>query len=108
MSDNYGFAETLAQMETELGQTMTLQDDSTAYPCVVGARTDTHDLGMGGYAGGSTMEIVCRRALFTTETLPVLGDILYVNFKALKVLSVVLSPDEAVVVLQCDDVNKDS
>ena len=108
MSDNYGFAETLAQIETELGQVMTIADDPEQYPCIVGARTDTADLGMGGYATGATIEVVCRRNLFTEQTLPTLSDTLYINFKAHKILSVVLSPDGSAVVMQCDDVNKDA
>ena len=108
MSDNYGIAETLAQMETELGQVMTIANDPASYPCIVGARTDTHELGMGGYATGATVEVVCRRNVFTDETLPTLDDTIYLNFKAHKIISIVISPDGALVVMQCDDLNKDA
>lgn len=101
-------AETLAQIETELGQTMTIADDPAVYPCVVGERADTKELGIGGFAGGSAVEVVCRRNLFTESTLPTVDDDLYLNFKAHKIVSVVISPDGALVVMQCDDVNKDA
>jgi hypothetical protein len=108
MSDFYGMSETLGQLETELGQIMTLANDPTEYPCIVGARTDSHDLGMGGFANDATVEIVLRRELFDDTTLPNKLDTVYLNGKAHQIDTVVLSPDGAAVILNCGDLNKDA
>jgi hypothetical protein len=105
MSDYYGMAETLRQLETEVNGSMML--DGKAYPCTFGARTDSHDLGMGGFATGATLEIVLRSELFTSQTLPTLNSLVYVNYKAHKVNTINKSPDWSFVVLACDDANKD-
>lgn len=106
MSDYYGTAEILESLEAELLQVLTL--DGVDYPCLIGSRTDSHELGLGGFATGSGIEVVMRRALFNEQTLPALDDVVYINYKSHKIQSVVLSPDGSVVVLSCDDANKDA
>ena len=112
MSDYYGQADTLEQLESELGQVITLQRDPRdlpePYPCIVGSRTDTKELGSGGWAGSATVEVVLRRSLFTEATLPRLEDVLYLNHRVHRIDSIILSPDQSCVVLACEDVNKDA
>lgn len=106
MSDYYGMSAILASMESELTQTMTIDGVETPYPCLIGDRTDTHELGLGGYANNAVVEVVCRRDLFTDETLPALNDLVNLNYRQHKIVSMVISPDGSCVVLQCEDVNK--
>jgi len=104
MSDVYGFAAAMAEIETELGDVMTFS--GAEYPCVIGARGDSSELGNGGYSTGATLEIVVRRSLFTSE--PTTSDDLTINGKAHKIVSILLSPDGACLVLTCEDANKDA
>ena len=104
MSDNYGQAAALLEVESELGEVVTFS--GTDYPCIIGARTDGAELGDGGFALSAGLEIVCRRSLFAT--LPTTRDNVTVKSKVHKILSIVLSPDESCIVLQTEDVNKDA
>ena len=112
MSDYYGMAEVLESLESELAQVMTMQRDPrpipSPYPCIIGARVDTQDLGAGGWAPGSTVEVVLRRAMFDEETLPTNNDNVTLNYRLHKINSVTISPDGSCVVLACEDVNKDA
>lgn len=104
MSDPYGMADSLTQVETERVQTMTF--NGTDYPCIIGARTDANELGVGGYATSAGIEVVARRSLFST--LPTSKDDVTINGKVQKVTSVMFSPDESCIVLTCEDANKDA
>ena len=104
MSDNYGQAAALLEIESELGDVLTL--NSVDYPCIIGARTDGAELGAGGFALSAGLEIVCRRSLF--QTLPTTNDNVTVNGRVHKIMSVVTDPSGACFVMQTDDVNKDA
>jgi len=65
VSDYYGNADALAQLESELGQVFYISGSPVPYPCIVGDRKDMKDLGYGGYANGAAVEIVVRQSLFT-------------------------------------------
>ena len=104
MSDVYGQAEALSQVETELASVMTFS--GVDYPCTIGSRTDKAAVGFGGYEISAGLEVVCRRALFAT--LPTAEDSITVNSKVQKITSVMLPPDESFIVLNCEDINADA
>lgn len=102
MSDVYGFAESIEQMESELGETFSFA--GTEYKCIAGARNDVRDLGVGGYSTGAEVEIVVRKALFTTP--PRSQDVITYRGRGMLIISALESPDGACLVLSCDDQNK--
>lgn len=104
MSDIYGTAAALAEIEGELEQVLTF--NGSDYPCIIGARSDGSTLGEGGFALSAGLEVVCRRDIFAT--LPDTHDNFTINGKVQKIISLVLSHDGAVVVFQTEDVNKDA
>lgn len=104
MSDPYGQANALLEIESELGDVFLLS--GTEYPCVIGSRSDTSELGNGGYATGAALEIVCRAALFATP--PTTADVLTINNKLHRIDSIMLSPCGSLLVLTCDDANRDA
>ena len=104
MSDIYGMADALEQVETELAEVLTF--GGTDYACIIGARTDGNDLGAGGFSTAAGIEVVVRQSLFTT--LPTAHDEITVNGKLHKITGVALSPDESCLVLTCEDAYKDS
>lgn len=105
MSDNYGQAAALAEIETELGAVMTFSGND--YPCIVGALNDSAELGAGGFAPVTGIDVVVRRSLFA-GSIPTAHDKIVLGGKTLKIEAVLLSPDQSCVVLTCNDVNKDS
>lgn len=105
MSDVYGLAETIRQLEGEVGSLMTW--NGKQYKCIIGARKDSAELGIGGYASDAALEIVVRAALFTTQK-PAPADEVTVNGKAHKIVSVDFAPDLSVYVLTCDGAHKDA
>lgn len=70
------------------------------YPCFYGARMDTRDLGFGGYAGGNTLEVVLRKALFV-GSYPEPEQLLTVGATSLAIESVTHSHDGEILVLAC-------
>lgn len=110
MSDVYGFAAAVAEMESEVGSVFAW--NGIEYPCVVGARQDGAELGIGGFATAAGLEVVVRTALFTEATAPInpptATDTIHINGKSQKIVTVTTSPDGSVVVLACEDANQDA
>lgn len=104
MSDTYGMADALEQVETELGEVMTF--GVSQYPCIIGARTDGNELGVGGFSTAAVLEVIVRQSWFTTQ--PTAKDEITVNGKLHKITGVALSPDESCLVLTCEDAYKDT
>lgn len=102
MSDNYGNAQAFREIESELGQSFTWGDSS--YPCQIGARRESKDLGDGGFALASGLEIIVRQEVIGTP--PAVKDVVTVGSRSLRVEAVTWAPDDAFVVLSCEDDTK--
>lgn len=103
MSDIYGHAEAIEQIEAELGAEATLAGGT--FPCVVGDRAETKDLGFGGFATDAAVTVVIRKALFG-DTYPSPQDTVTLTDRTVSVLSCTHAPDGSVVVLACNDLTK--
>jgi len=99
MSDVYGQADAVEQVETELGSLVTLA--SGVYPCILGSRAESKDLGMGGFATDSDLVIVIRKELFSTE--PVTEELVTVTDRVVRTQTITHAPDGSVLVLACND-----
>jgi hypothetical protein len=104
MIDIYGTSSALEEIESEFPQVLTF--DKSDYPCIIGARNDGSTLGDGGFALSAGLEVVCRRELFST--LPTTRDNFTVNGKVQKIISMIFSHDQQVIVFSTEDVNKDA
>ena len=104
MSDTYGQSEILEQLESELGQVVTI--GGLDYPCIAGTTTDSKSLEYGGYATSSGIEIVVRASLFTTP--PVSKDVVTFASKELLINSIAIANDGSCYVLTCDDADNDA
>lgn len=102
MSDNYGNAQAFRELESELGQQVVW--NGTPYHCQIGARRESKDLGEGGFGLASGLEIVIRQEAIGTP--PSVKDTVTVGTRVLRVESVTWAPDDAFVVLGCEDDTK--
>lgn len=105
MSDVYGFAAAVEELETEIGDKFAW--NNVEYPCVAGSRQDGAELGAGGYATSAGIEIVVRRAVLPTVGLTT-SDEIYLNGKQLKIVTITHSMGDSVLVLACEDANQDA
>lgn len=99
ISDAYLMADALTDIEAEVGGTFTW--NSTSYPGVIGTRTEGKNLGEGGFGLEAGVQIVARQSLFST--LPASKQLVTVGTRQLRIESVDISPDSALVVLNCVD-----
>jgi hypothetical protein len=97
----YGYADSLLELESELGQTFVW--NSGTYPCIIGARNETKELGEGGFALQAGLELVVRLAALPNSTPPAPNDDLTLGSRALTVVSVLHDPSGEFVVLTCED-----
>lgn len=102
MSDNYGNAQAFREIESELGVQFVW--NGTSYPCQIGARRESKDLGDGGFGLNSGLDIVIRQEAIGTP--PAIKDIVSIGTRILRVEMVTWSPDDAFVVLSCEDNTK--
>ena len=105
MSDVFGFAAAVEELETELGDKFSW--NGVEYPCVAGSRQDGSELGAGGFATSAGIEVVVRR-----DALPTVGltaaDEIHLNGKQLKIVTITVAMGESVLVLACEDANQDA
>ena len=110
MSDFYGHAEAIAQVESELTATATLSQThvggGSVFPCIVGDRAESKTLGYGGFATGADITVVIRKALFAGSTYPSPQDTVTLTDRTVGVETVTHAPDGSVVVLACNDLTK--
>lgn len=101
MSDTYGAAAALAEVETELGQTMTF--NGADYPCVAGASTTKRTVEVGGFAVEYDFEVAIRFAPFTDQSVtpPDAQDTFATGGKTYRVVSAIKSPCGNVGTLLC-------
>lgn len=104
MSDTYGSAAALLEMEAELGEVLTWS--GADYPCIIGARRENKTLGDGGYALDAALEVVVRKSVFPNSTPPTTTNEITVNSRVLKIADVMHSPCDTFVVLTCEDATK--
>ena len=93
----YGYDNSLEELESELGQQMTW--NGAQYPCMIGARNETKELGEGGYALQASLEIVCRLAIFPNSTPPGLKETVSIGTRLLRISDVLHDPSGEFVVL---------
>jgi hypothetical protein len=104
VSDIYGNAAALKEIESELGQTMIL--NGLEYPCIIGDTRDTKELDYGGYSTGSKVDIVVRAELFSTP--PILKEIITINNNDCIINEIAISNDGSCYVISLDDADKDA
>ena len=104
MSDYYGAAAALLELESELKQVLTW--DGADYPCVIGGRRENKSLGDGGYGLEAALEVVARKSVFPSATPPVTTNEITINGRVLKIADVVHSPCGSFVVFTCEDNTK--
>lgn len=100
MSDPYGHAEAVAQIESEVGATC--QWSTLSLSCIVGDRAETKELGFGGFAAGVDVTVVIRKELFGT-TYPTPQDTVTLTDRTVSVQTVTHAPDGSLIVLGCND-----
>ena len=100
MSDPYGMAEAMGQLEADIGATITW--NGTVYPCQIGARRESKDLGDGGFALDAQLEIVVRQELFTAG-FPTAKQTVTLDSRVLRIVDVLHAPDASCLVLSCED-----
>lgn len=96
----YGYADALRELESELGTTFVWNGNT--YPCQIGARNETKELGEGGYALEAGVELVVRIGVLTAGT-PATNDDLTLGTRSLTVSAVLHDPSGEFVVLTCED-----
>jgi len=102
MSDVYGQAEAIKQIEAELGATC--RWNTTTLPCIISERGESKDLGYGGFATETDVSVVIRKALFgASGPFPAPKDLVILPDRTLNVQTVTHAPDGSVVVLACND-----
>jgi hypothetical protein len=106
MSDTYGAAAALAEIESELGQVMTFNEND--YPCVAGAATTKRTLEVGGFGVEYDFEVAIRAQPFIDAgvNLPDSQDTFTTNGISYRVLSAIKSPDSEVVTLLCENTSR--
>jgi len=103
MADFYGQAEALEQIEAELNLTFTWSGGS--YPCIYGDRTESKELGYGGFALDSDVTVVVRKDAFSSGNgpFPQPKDDITLDSRSLNIQSVDYAPDGSSLVLACND-----
>jgi hypothetical protein len=103
MSDTYGAAAALLEVEAELGQVMTFNGQD--FPCVGGASTTKRTVEIGGFSVDYDFEVAVRVAPFTDASLspPDAQDKITTNGKTYRVVSAITSPCGSVASLLCAD-----
>lgn len=105
MSDDiYGTEDGLKEIEAEFPQVLTFNGQD--HPCTIGAKSVGSTLGDGGFALSAGLDVVCRKSIFTT--LPTTKDNFTINGKVQKIISMMFSHDQKVIVFNTEDVNKDA
>ena len=106
MSDIYGAAAGLAEVETELGQTLTFNGET--FPCVAGANTTKRTVEVGGFSVEYDFEVAIRVAPFTDRSVtpPDAQDTFSTGGITYRVLSAAASPCGSVQTLLCVDASR--
>lgn len=98
MSDVYGHAEAIGQVQTEEGKTFIF--NGATYDCIAGDVKDTKTLGFGGFLPNADKVIVAQSEQFNGVP-PAYNDTITIDERDVFVAAVTTSPDGAFIVIEC-------